>query len=141
MQVEEIRLGGAVAFAQGAAQDAEADFDNGVGADQQAGPWRYGVVALRQQHGNPGQCEAQEIGPAVPQEYFSLGPVDEEETGHGAGNDHAGEGEGDIAYLPRDDSEGCQDDQRSASRQAVQSVDDVDGVGDSAYGDGGEDDR
>lgn len=137
MQVHAIGLAGVVAFADRLSHKAKAHFDNRIGADQQAAPRRDGGVALRQQDGNPGQCEAQEIGAAVTQEDFAGRPIHQEESCNSTRNDEAGEGQWNIAHLARDETEGGKHDDGSTSSQAVEAINDVDGIGNATNGKSG----
>lgn len=141
MQVGKVGFCGAIAFTQGAPKNAESHFNDGVRANQQAGPWRDGVVALWQQYGNPGQRKAKEVSATITQEDFPLGPVDQEKSTHSACNDQAGKGQRNITHLTRNDAEGRQDDEGGASSQTVEPINDVDGVGHPSHGNRGHGDR
>lgn len=135
-----IGLARVVAFSNRLSHKAEAHLDNGIGADEQAAPRCDGGVALRQQDGNPGQCEAQEIGAAVTQEDFASRPIHQEKSRDSTRNDETGEGQWNIAHLAGDEAEGGEHDDGGTGSQTVEAVNDIDGVGNAADGKGGEDD-
>ena len=134
VQMHGIWLAGVAAFPYGLSDKAERHFGDGVDADEQAAPGRDTGVALRQQHGNPGQGKAQKVSSPIAQKNFASGPVDDEETRHRRGNDQAGEGQGNVPYLAGDEAKGRQHDEGDTGGQAVEAVNDVDGIGHTTHG-------
>jgi len=122
-------------------KDGEQHFCNGVYTHQQGCKGGHTRVALDEQDSHPGQGKANEVGAPIAQKDLAKGPVDPEEAPN-TGCAHQGNARQTVVpHLPCDHGVAYEGQCGHGAGQAVEAVDDVDGVGHTTHSKCGEDDR
>ena len=113
--------------------DREHGLEDGVDADQEREQRRNLRVPLQQQHAQFGRIEPQQICAAVAQENQAAGIVPNEEAQDGAQASECTEAKRRVLRLKGNVGDRTQNHHDAHRGEAVEAIDDVDGIGDTGH--------
>ena len=138
MQVPQVGLTGLDPILDAAAVHGEHRFPDWIDPHQHQGPCGHAWVSLKEHHPALRQPEAGEIGATVAQEDAPERVVQQQEADHGRDAPEAQLHDQHVTMQPGQRCQAGQHDGYRSGRQAIQAVNDVDGVRDTANGKNGE---